>query len=1487
VRRLPVLLTLLLVAALAAPAGAQQPAPSDPPGRESDLRLDPADAEGETRRPSARADQRLTVAAELTAEPLARTRARGTERPGMQAQAARVRTQQEGVIARARTRDPRTQVIGQTRNAINVVFFELAPGQVAALESDPAVRRVVTVRDYERDLSETVSYIGASDVQDLGFDGTGVTVAVLDSGIDYTHAALGGPGTREAFLDAYGADEDGNPDASSPANRERGGLFPTDKVVEGWDFVGEVWPDGPLLPNHDPIDIEGHGTHVADIIAGEQGVAPGADLVGVKVCASFAPNCSGVALALGMDYALSPSGDPELGDRVDIINLSLGATYGSPYDDVLSNAAEAATEVGVLVVNSAGNSSDNPWVAGSPSGAESILAVAQTAVPSAVIDVVQLVPEPGGEPVADYPAVFQPWSGDLTEVIEAPLAYDDRTAATRRGCIDDDISSPSPFDEGQFDGQIAIVDRGVCFFTTKVRHAADAGAVGVIIANNLAGDPPFPGGAGDDVRDDFPPAFMVFQSDGAALKAAAGRGELGRFDPEAGTPLTGTVTSSSSRGPGLLDNLLKPEIGAPGASVSAVAGSGDGTEAFGGTSGAAPMVSGAAALVLQATGDDGGFRSPAEVKALLMNTAERDISLTDLEASRRGEPGGLAPVTRIGAGEVRADRAVASPAAAWDADRPVRGAALSFGQVDVADTATLTRTVVVQNYSDEPLTYDVEPIWRYDALIGGPVTVAAPDTVTVPAGDSATLDLTLTIDGAALPLWELNSGFDGDNGPMLTDSEFAGHLVLSADDGHELGLPFHVLPRRAGEVSADRDTLTFVGDVPAELTLTNDGQDAFVDAFDLVGTSQRLPINAPGTGIPRIDLRAAGASATSGESLFGIGCDNLVRFGVTTWDRIVHMNSGVVLEVQIDVDGDGEADFFAYTFNGGMFGLDYLNLTYLEDADFDLLDVYFTEHATNSPNVVLPFCGDLLGVDAPAQLDVNVVAFGVDDGIAVTDEIAGTFWVGADAVSVDADLDLEPGESVTVPVSRIPDAGGTGLLLQTMAERFVGEATPSFFASSGAVPGTEAIVLLAEEGDAPVVAVAASNDAAQPDTDGSFTLTRTGDLTQELVVEIEVDGTAEAGVDFAALPDEVAFAAGEQAVTVPVEVLGSDAEEPATVTLTVVEAEDGRYEVGSPATATVTISPEPVEPVEPPEPPEPADPVVRVSGQTRIETAVAVSQATFGDGEAGAVVLARADEAPDALAGTPLAVDRDAPVLLSFTEELHPATAAEIERVLDEEGTVYVLGGQNALSADVDEALTEAGYEVVRLAGPTRIQTAIEIAEELGERSSYLVTTAFEFADALAAGAAAANADGAVLLTTADEPHPDVSAYLAERGEDIEVFAVGGPAVRAYPAATPVSGPTREGTAVEVAEAFFDGPSVVGIARRDQFPDALTGGAHVGRLGGPMLLSPTEPIHPTPEAWICENAESLETAFVYGGQAAISEATAGVIADRVQGEGCG
>ena len=204
------------------------------------------------------------------------------------------------------------------------------------------------------------------------------------------------------------------------------------------------------------------------------------------------------------------------------------------------------------------------------------------------------------------------------------------------------------------------------------------------------------------------------------------------------------MVGSSSRGPANLTNLLKPDIGAPGASVSAVAGTGTGREPFGGTSGAAPMVSGSAALL------QGAFpsRSPLEIKAVLMNTAETD----DHEPARRCSAATSRPITRIGGGEVRVDRAYHSPIAAWVAGD--LAGSLGFGFVEVTGTSELTKTVTVKNYSGPAKTYDIEPdVPLPDDAANGAVTVAAPGDRHRPGQRHATFDVTITIDPSALRPW--------------------------------------------------------------------------------------------------------------------------------------------------------------------------------------------------------------------------------------------------------------------------------------------------------------------------------------------------------------------------------------------------------------------------------------------------------------------------------------------------------------------------------------------------------------------------------------------------------------------------------------------------------------------------------------------------------------------------------------------------------------
>ncbi len=590
-RFLGVLTALIAVIGLAIPAAAQQ-APERPrPDRLDSLRLaQPASADasaiGKLDPTLLGANGEVAVRIRLSTRPVALVAAADGTAAQQRAQGRKVTAEQTAFLGTARSIDPGLNTLATTTTALNAVVVEVDAAALEELAADDRVVSIARVRDYELALSETVPYIGASAVHNLGFDGSGVKVAILDTGIDYTHAAFGGPGTVEAYEAAYGTSPD------DPRNTTTDGLFPTERVVGGFDFVGESWVGGddspPLAPDPDPIDGEGHGTHVAHIAGGSNGVAPGVDLYALKVCATQATTCPDVALLQAMDWVLDPDGNGDTRDRVDIVNMSLGSDYGQAFDEDLSLAVENATRAGILTVASAGNGGDKPYVLGTPAATPSALAAAQTNMPSAVLPVLQvLTPD---DIAGEYTGVFQPWSVAPTEPIEAPLQYGDGAGGNLLGC--------EPFAAGSLTGLIVLVDRGECNFTLKISNISQGGGLAGIIGL-VTPEEPFAGADGGDRPIDIP-GYMVSQDTSETFKSGLDDGVTILIDPAVGIPLVGTMVGSSSRGPSMRSIVAKPEIGAPGESVSAIAGTGSEEGPFGGTSGAAPMVTGSAALLLDA-----------------------------------------------------------------------------------------------------------------------------------------------------------------------------------------------------------------------------------------------------------------------------------------------------------------------------------------------------------------------------------------------------------------------------------------------------------------------------------------------------------------------------------------------------------------------------------------------------------------------------------------------------------------------------------------------------------------------------------------------------------------------------------------------------------------------------------------------------------------------------------------------------------------------
>ncbi len=191
--------------------------------------------------------------------------------------------------------------------------------------------------------------------------------------------------------------------------------------------------------------------------------------------------------------------------------------------------------------------------------------------------------------------------------------------------------------------------------------------------------------------------------------------------------------------------------------------------------------------------------------------------------------------------------------------------------------------------------------------------------------------------------------------------------------------------------------------------------------------------------------------------------------------------------------------------------------------------------------------------------------------------------------------------------------------------------------------------------------------------------------------------------------------------------------------------------------------------------------LTRVAGADRIATSVRISQVGFPNkSSATAVVLARADDFADELAGGPLAARFQGPLLLTPTAGLTDTVRTEIQRVLAVGHTVYLLGGTDAISATVGTDLQALGYTPVRVDGADRYDTAVKIANILGDPPTVFEVDGTNFPDGLSAGPAAALSHGVILLTAGHTPAPETAQYLATHPTDVR-YAIGGPAAACRP----------------------------------------------------------------------------------------------------------
>lgn len=790
-------------------------------------------------------------------------------------------------------------------NAVQV----LAPrDRVAELAQLPGVVRVDPVGIYETSHTTSVPWVGAPQLWSggLGLDGRDVRIGIIDSGIDYFHAHLGGAGRVQDF-------QNNNPTTVAP------GTFPTAKVVGGWDFAGDDYHAGSPVaarrvprPDPDPVDCGGHGTHVAGTAAG-QGVLldgsrfdgpyyEGLDMAAFRIGPGVAPaallyaykvfGCEGSTALVGaaLERSADPNQDGDTSDRLDVVNMSLGCQFACSSPTEMAMVANLSA-LGTVVVASAGNSGDVFFIAGSPASAPAAVSVAATYDDGIVEPAVEVVAPEGiaGKYAAVEGAFTRPIS--LVGTVQAGV-----TAAQPADACSTLTNAAS------LAGRIALIDRGQCRFDEKIVRARNAGAVAVVMANNVDESPIVMGG---DIVVDIP-GFMISRADGGVIREHLAGGVTVRLAPDmvVGRPeLADQIAGFSSRGPAQSGTLVKPDLAAPGVAIrSAAVGSGSGGAAASGTSMAAPHVAGAAALVRQLHPD---WDAP-QIKALLMNHAAPAVD-------GAGNP---YSVSRVGAGRLALAGLELSDVTASVVGQEGE-VILGFGLVEAAEHTSVSRTVRVTNPtgSARDLTVSVHP----DPEVPGVSVAPESGFLSVPAGGHAetTVTMEVTPEHLLIPA-------DPTTSPMQAGEvrhrlpEVRGKVRFeSVGAGRSLSVPYHAVVRSSTKVR------TAVGSVclPEGLSSINlpvvgavGHPEPLVALFQL--GRETTPTGATDPLRSAADVLAVGAA--SDYAATGSLASSTLFFAVATaGDWPAPQPELVRFEVLLDLTGNAEVDWELSTWTYG------------------------------------------------------------------------------------------------------------------------------------------------------------------------------------------------------------------------------------------------------------------------------------------------------------------------------------------------------------------------------------------------------------------------------------------------------------------------------------------------------------------------------------------------------------------------------------------
>lgn len=902
--------------------------------------------------PRSAADRRAAYLVRLDGPPAAAAATTARRRGASLAQAAhqsrRQRTDnaaaQGRVMRNANARGLVDRELYRLTTADNGIAVFASPSDVARLRALDGVRSVVPLPAHERTNAISVPAVGAPAAWSApaGLTGQGVRVGVIDTGIDYVHRAFGGSGDPAdltyARSPAANPESAGTPTPTFTVTRPGGPqLYPSARIAGGFDFAGDAYDADRAAtavprPDQNPLDCPlasggGHGTHVAATVGGDgvardgttlawrsawppaltptvgTGVAPGASLYALRVF-----GCRGTTnlVPLAIEWAIDPNGDGDAADRLDVLNLSLGAPFGSP-DDPSTVAIQNAAGAGVVVVVSAGNSGDQTYQVGSPGVAPRAVTVANMATGRwrDAIDVAGASPASGadGPHEATFAADYA-WDGLTTPVVAALH----RPASNITGC-----SAFGPAERTAIDGKVVLLDwlaggTSPCGSAGRVANARNAGAVGVVLASTApAIDLSIAGIAA------IPSAYVAGPTRGKLLAALADGGATVRFDRGNvavgyDTSTAGTVNDSSSRGPAG-GGGLKPDLAAPGTDIrSAAAGTGRGAVALSGTSMAAPHVAGAMAILRQ--------QHPAwtaeELKAAVVNTADPDLHAGPGPGGPRHAP------ARVGSGTIDVAAAVTTDVVAFadDADGAV---GVSFGplRIPVGSPFVRDRTITVVNRGTAAATYAVAfdergavPGLDWELPDGGSVTVAA--------GGRESLRLRLRVDDPT----QLRNVRDptsaathvtssGEHGRRWL-AEATGLVRLTAPGRPPLSVAAHASVRPAAATRATQTAIELpAGATGGSIALTGPAFSTggtttdFVarrTVLELQASSPRRSLAAGEPPYARADLRYVGVGASS----------DRITFGVATWGPAPAPADFRDVEIAIDANRDGTAERYVY-----------------------------------------------------------------------------------------------------------------------------------------------------------------------------------------------------------------------------------------------------------------------------------------------------------------------------------------------------------------------------------------------------------------------------------------------------------------------------------------------------------------------------------------------------------------------------------------------